>query len=355
MNIDPAALGHNKPLAFGLPAAWYHSSETYEQERHRVFAREWLWIGRESQLKSPGDYVASEIAGYRVFAIRDREGTLRAFHNVCRHRASTVVEKDEGHCDVLRCRYHGWVYDTAGNLRRTPNFGEAADFRKEDYGLHRISIAVWRGMLFVNLDADAGPLEAGLGDLVRETSAYPIEDYRFVHQEVFDMNCNWKTYTDNFVEGYHVPGIHPPFAAVIDFERFTTEGRNRTVIMQAPQKDGSFYGGLWLWRYPNTTLSVFPGGMSMSRIIPLGTRRTRLVYNFFFADDSPAAAAKNRDTIERNCQVVREDFGICETSQGNLESGIFDRGPLSPRHEEGVRHFHDLLRESLAQGPGAGG
>ena len=172
-----------------------------------------------------------------------------------------------------------------GNLRRTPNFGEAADFRKEDYGLHRISIAVWRGMLFVNLDPDAGPLEAGLGDLVRETSAYPIEDYRFVHQEVFDMNCNWKTYTDNFVEGYHVPGIHPPFAAVIDFERFTTEGRNRTVIMQAPQKDGSFYGGLWLWRYPNTTLSVFPGGMNMSRIIPLGARRTRLVYNFFFADD----------------------------------------------------------------------
>ena len=211
-----------------------------------------------------------------------------------------------------------------------------------------IAVAVWRGLLFVNLDPDAGPLQDGLGDLVREASAYPIEDYRFVHQEVFDMNCNWKTYTDNFVEGYHVPGIHPPFAAVIDFDSFTTEGRNRTVIMQAPQKDGSFYGGLWLWRYPNTTLSIFPGGMNMSRIIPLGTRRTRLVYNFFFGDDLPAAAAKNRDTIERNCQVVREDFGICESYQGNLEAGIFDRGPLSPRHEEGVRHFHDLLRESLA-------
>ena len=127
MNADPAAVGHNKPLAFGLPADWYHAPDIYERERRKVFAREWQWIGRESQLKSPGDYVAAEIAGYRVFAIRDRDGVLRAFHNVCRHRAATVVEKDEGHCDVLRCRYHGWVYDTAGNLRRTPNFGEAAD------------------------------------------------------------------------------------------------------------------------------------------------------------------------------------------------------------------------------------
>jgi choline monooxygenase len=347
MNADPAAVGHNKPLAFGLPADWYHAAEIYEQERRKVFAREWQWIGRESQLKSPGDYVAAEIAGYRVFAIRDRDGVLRAFHNVCRHRASVIVEKDEGHCDVLRCRYHGWVYDTAGNLRKTPYFGEAADFRKEDYGLLPISVAVWRGLLFVNLDPAAGPLEEGLGDLVRETAPYPIEDYRFVHQEVFDMKCNWKTYTDNFVEGYHVPGIHPPFAAVIDFDRFTTEGRNRTVIMQAPQKNGSFYGGVWLWRYPNTTLSVFPEGMNMSRILPGGPDRTRLIYNFFFADDSEAAMARQRDTIARNCQVVREDFGICETSQGNLEAGIFQRGPLSPRHEEGVRHFHDLLRQSL--------
>jgi choline monooxygenase len=169
-----------------------------------------------------------------------------------------------------------------------------------------------------------------------------------VHQEVFDMNCNWKTYTDNFVEGYHIPGIHPAFHAVIDFDKFTAEGRNRTVIMMAPQRDGSFYGGTWLWRYPNMTLSVFPDGMNISRIMPLGPGRTRQIYNFLFRDISPAAAAKNRDTIERNCAVIREDFGICETAQANLEGGVYERGPLSPRQEDGVRYFHELLQQSLA-------
>ncbi|MGH6931349.1 MAG: SRPBCC family protein [Dongiaceae bacterium] len=163
------------------------------------------------------------------------------------------------------------------------------------------------------------------------------------------MNCNWKAYTNNFVEGYHVPGIHPSFAPVIAFDRFVTVGRNRTVIMRAPRKDGSFYGGVWLWRYPNTTMSFFPVGMNMSRIMPVGRNRTRLVdnFNFFFRDTSPAAVARNNDTIARNCGVVREDFGICEDSQGNLEAGRFDRGPLSPRHEDGVRHFHELVRAAL--------
>jgi choline monooxygenase len=94
-------------------------------------------------------------------------------------------------------------------------------------------------------------------------------------------------------------------------------------------------------------MSFFPEGMNMSRIMPLDRNRTRLVYNFFFQDDSPAAMARNNVTIARNCGVVREDFGICEVSQGNLAAGLFDRGPLSPRHEDGVRHFHDLVRGSL--------
>ncbi|MGH6962050.1 MAG: aromatic ring-hydroxylating oxygenase subunit alpha [Dongiaceae bacterium] len=342
MNIQ-----HKSGLAFTIPAAWYHQTEIYERERQQVFRREWIWLGRAGQLRNPGDYLAVDIAGWHVFVICDRDGGLRGFHNVCRHRAGPLVEDGAGHCDLLRCRYHGWIYDTSGKLRRTPDFGESPEFDKAQYSQFPIRVAIWRGFVFVNLDPAAGPLEAGLGDLVKETGAFPIEDFSYVHEESFDMNCNWKTYTDNFVEGYHIPGIHPAFHAVIDFERFTAEGRNRTVIMAAPQKDGSFYGGTWLWRYPNMTLSVFPDGMNISRIMPLGPGRMRQTYNFLFRDVSPAVAAKNRDTIARNCEVIRQDFGICETAQANLEAGVYECGPLSPRHEDGVRHFHDLLRQSL--------
>jgi len=337
----------NNALAFTLPAVWYHQPEIYERERQSVFRREWIWLGREDQLRAPGDYVAIEFAGWRLFAIRDRGGELRAFHNLCRHRGAPILPDGPGRCDVLRCGYHGWTYDTSGRLRATPHFGAAADFDRKDYGLHPIRVATWRGFVFVNLADDPPPLEEGLGDLAREAAPYPIEDYRFVYEETFEMACNWKVYTDNYVEGYHIPGIHPAFNAVIEFDKFSTEGRNRTVVMQAPQKDGAFYGGTWLWRYPNMTLSTFPGGMNISRIVPLGPRRVRQYYNFLFADTSPDAMTRHRRTIEQTCDVIRQDFAICEGTQANLEAGIFDRGPLSPRHEQGVRYYHDLLRGAL--------
>ncbi len=334
-------------LAFTLPASWYHAREIYARERHTVFGREWLWIGHVSDLARAGDTIATEIAGWRVFVIRDRAGGLKGFHNVCRHRAGPIVEDGAGHCDVLRCRYHGWVYDTDGRLRATPDFGEAPGFARSRYGLHPIRVETWRGLVFVNLDAAAPPLADGLGDLVTESAPYPVERFARVREVRFDIACNWKTYTDNFVEGYHIPGIHAGLNAAIDFKRFTAEGRNRIVRMAAPQRDGSIYGGVWLWAYPNMTLSVFPEGMNTSRIVPVDEKRTRLVYNFFFRDAAPERAAANDRTIEINCGIVREDFGICETAQGNLESGIYDRGPLSPRQEEGVRYFHALLRRSL--------
>lgn len=349
MNMVPGKTGGDTTgVAFTIPARWYHDPEIWARERARVFGREWLLVGHQGQVENPGDYVAGEIAGWRFFVIRGRDGGLKGFHNVCSHRAGPLLDDGAGHCDVLRCRYHRWVYDSDGRLKATPDFGEAPGFDRADYGLKPIKVAEWRGLIFANLDPDAGPVEAGLGALVDMVAPYPIEDYRSVRQVTFDIACNWKTYTDNFVEGYHIPGIHPGLNAAIDFKGFAVENRPRIVIMSAPQRDGSIYEGVWLWRYPNTTLSVFSGGMNTSSIIALDRGHTRLIYNFYFADP---AAPENERIIETNCQIVREDFGICEIAQGNLEAGIYDRGPLSPRQESGVRHFHEMLECSLGEAP----
>src|SRR5262249_19548106 len=154
-------------------------------------------------------------------------------------------------------------------------------------------------------------------------------------------------YTDNYVEGYHIPGIHPAFNAVIDFDRFATEGRNRTVIMQAPQKDGAVYSGTWLWRYPNMTLSTFPGGMNISRIVPLGPRPVRSSYHSLLPAIPPEAMESHRPTVAWPSNVTREVFAIWEGPQANREAGVFARGPPTPRHEDGVRYYHALLREAL--------
>jgi choline monooxygenase len=344
MNI---ALTH--PARLTLPADWYHRPDIFERERQAVFAREWQLVGGIGQVKVPGDYIATEIVGWRFFVIRDREGELRAFHNVCRHRAGHFLDDGTGHCDVLRCKYHSWVYDTQGRLRATPAFGEAPWFDKADYPLRPIRVDSWRGLVFVNLDLEARPLADCLGDLPELGAPYAIEDFTCLKEVQFDIACNWKTYTDNFVEGYHIPSIHPWLNSKIDFAGFETYPRENIVVMRAPQREGSIYGGIWLWAYPNMTLSVYPHGMNTSRILPVDRGRSRLIYHFYFRDTDPALEAERVQTIEANCSIVREDFGICEIAQHNLESGAYDRGPLSPKQEEGVRYFHDRLRLSLGE------
>src|SRR5262249_7095349 len=160
-------------------------------------------------------------------------------------------------------------------------------FDKSDYPLHPIQVGEWRGLVFVNLDPAAEPLAAWLGDLPELTASFPIEDFACLKHVEFEIACNWETYTDNFVEGYLIPTIHHWLKAKIDFSRFGAYARRNVVVMKAPQREGSIYGGMWLWAYPNMTLSVFPDGMNASRIMPLDRDRSRLVYHFYFRDTEP--------------------------------------------------------------------
>jgi choline monooxygenase len=335
-----------RPLLESLAPSWYVDPALYQRERTEIFARTWQLLGPIDPVSAPGGYLATTIAGWNLVVLRDRDGVLRGFHNVCRHRGAPLLETGEGHCDVLRCRYHGWVYDGQGRLRKAPHFGDDPGFRIEDYPLTPIRVATWRGLLWASIAAVGPGLEESLASLADEVADQPLERYRFVRSVRFEMASNWKTYTDNFVEGYHVPGIHPSFDAAIDFSRFETVALDGVVRMTAPQKSGSIYNGKWLWGWPNWTLSTFTGGMNTSRIVPLGVDRTALVYHFYFAADVDPV---ERDrVIETNCSIVREDFGICEQTQLNLASGAYAPGPLSPRHERGVHYFHQRLRATLA-------
>ncbi len=331
-----------------LAGRYYVEPQLYEAERQAIFRRCWQMLGPVSQVAAPGQYLAVEIAGWKVFVIRGRDGALRAFHNVCRHRGARLFEEGSGECAVLRCPYHHWTYDEGGNLRSAPQFGDDPGFRIEDWPLEPVAVDTWRGLLFVAIAPETSLIEQ-LGDLPAELADDPIETFQPAADRRFVMRSNWKTYTDNFVEGYHIPGIHPSFLKVIEFNAFLTEARRGMVRMSAPQKDGSIYGGKWLWMWPNWTLSIFPGGMNTSRIAPLGIDSTELFYHFYFNDTSPATEASRERTIAINSDIVREDFGICEHTQRNYASGAYRPGPLSPRHEQGVSYFQGAVLKALAE------
>jgi choline monooxygenase len=280
--------------------------------------------------------------------VRGRDGGLRAFHNVCRHRAGPLVWDGASRSPLLRCKYHGWLYDLDGRLERTPDFGEAEGFDPARFSLFPVRVESWRGFVFVNLDAAAPPLAEGLGRLPREAEGLRFEGWRLHGRVAHELRCNWKTYVENYLEGYHVPYLHPALHREVDVKGYRVEAAERVVTHHVPLRPSvtePVYEGLWAWLAPNVAFNVYGSGMSVERMLPLGPGRMRLEYLFFFDE---AGEAEGREAVLAMCQrVTEEDARICEAVQRNLESGVYARGRLSPRHENGVFYFQRLLREAL--------
>ena len=329
-----------------LDARHYTCPDVYRADVQRIFSRTWQFMGPAEKLKRRGDYLAAEVAGQKIFVMMTKDGP-RAFRNVCRHRGARLLPEGTGRCTTIRCPYHQWVWGEDGALLNVPWWGDDPDFDTAEWALDQVSWRIWRGLLFVAIAPECS-LEDQLGDLIGQIADESIERYGWVHQERLIFEANWKIYTDNFVEGYHIPGIHPAFHQAIDFERFETVALDGMVRMTVPPREGLFYRGTWLWMWPNWTLSLFDGGMNTSRINPLAVDQTELIYDFYFADCAPETAAARQRTIDENLAVIREDFEICIETQKNYQSGGYRPGPLSPRHEQGVAYFQRKLRQSAS-------
>ena len=343
MTLDAGSLRS----ATTLPAAMYHEPGPYERERRAIFATEWQLAGFRPHLREPGDYVTHDVAGWRVFVIVGPDGALRAFHNVCRHRAGPLVTDATGRCANLVCRYHGWSYDFDGALLSARDFGDAADFDPADYGLLPVRVEEWRGFVFVNLDPGGRSLHDELGPLFAECADLPVDALTYSHRVVHELGVNWKTYTDNYSEGYHIPLVHPELNRELFAKLYEVRVHDHYCVHSAPARDGAINAGKWLWRYPNLALNLYPGGMTVERFVPTGPRSTQIVYDYFFADASPNSASANADVVRISGDIIDEDRRICEAVQRNLEAGVYDTGRLSPRHENGVFAFQQWVRDSL--------
>jgi choline monooxygenase len=329
-----------------LDPSLYVREDIWQQERRRIFAQTWQFMGPAAAVARAGDYLAIDIAGTPVFAIRGRDGTLRGFRNVCRHRGAKLLPDGAGQCGLVVCPYHKWSYADTGRLVQAPWYGRDPAIVPEDWPLHPVHLAEWRGLLFAALDPEGSLLDQ-LGDLPGELSDEPMESYTATDSATVSFEANWKVYTDNFVEGYHIPGTHPSFYAAIDFDAFETTAHRGYVRMTAPPKEGLFYRGKWLWMWPNWTLSLFDGGMNVSRINPVGAHRTDQHYHFFFTDTSEAAAPARARSVQGTLAVVREDTQVCSETHRNYMAGAYEAGPLSGRHEKGVQYFQTCVTRAL--------
>ena len=288
--------------------------------------------------------MCANVAGIDVFVIRSADGVLRGFLNQCRHRGAILLDAQQGCTHALRCPYHNWVYADTGALLRAPAFGP---IDVQQWPLHPIAVATWRGLVFAALDP-IHDLETQTAPLDAEFANDSLEKFRPYRSERLVFEANWKIYTDNFVEGYHIPGIHPAFFEAIDFAHFKTVVLDGLVKMTAPVIAELFYEGRWYGMWPNWTLSLFGGGFSTSRINPLSSSRTELIHDFYFSD-SPENTTEHRDqTIALNLDVIREDFSICADVHATYTSGTYEPGPLSSVHESGVDYFQRRYLDVLS-------
>ena len=356
-SYDPAV---ELPYASTIPASWYIDPRVHDAERQTVFSRSWQVAARLGQVGEPGQFATCELpAGEPFVAVRGHDGVLRGFFNVCRHHAAAVVTQPQGTAQVLRCPYHGWTYALDGSLKGTPDFTGVCGFDRAANALPLIDTRAWEHWVMARLDARAPALEDFLGtDLIARVHAIGLQRFHWLERRRYVLDCNWKVFVDNYLDGgYHVPHLHKGLDSVLDYQQYTIENGERFCVQSSPlvvegaePATGAVRSGeraWYLWIYPNFMINVYGDAMDTNLVVPLGVDRTEVLFDFYFAELSDAAATRNRASIEVSDRIQREDQDICASVQRGLRSRAYRAGRLSVRREAGEHLFHRLLSHDL--------
>jgi choline monooxygenase len=356
-------------VARTLPGAWYADPDHHRREFERVFRRAWVGVGSDHDVAQPGSAMATTVAGVPVVVVRDTDGTLRAFLNVCRHRGAPLVEGCV-RARALACPYHGWVYRLDGALARASGVGEPPEFDPDAFGLVPVRVTTFARSVLVNLDPDApdfdpGPLAAGL-------VPYALDSLQFARRDRYECRFNWKVLLENYSENYHTPFVHAqlpvagyeyptecdgPLAFAWDRPLAPRDPSEQALLDFGPRDPGwaavathpaaeSFYNGAYVTIWPNTMLSMFAGFAATFRLTPLSPTTTLVERDYLWAADVDDAR-RARD-YEATAAVVRQDLEICEALQRTYDGGCSADGVLSTEHERAVEHMHGLLKAALA-------
>jgi len=351
----------NIERAATVPARVYNDPVFLELERERIFARSWQLVGRVDDVREHGQFFTAQVGNDPIVILRDGD-TLRGFYNVCLHRAGPVASGC-GKRNTLQCRYHGWTYALDGTLKRAPEMEGVQRFSPDEMHLVPVQVATWGPLVLVNVDGKAPPLLDVLEDLPARLAPFHCESMQWVMRKEWEIACNWKIYVDNYLEGYHVPVVHPGLHKELDYDNYVVEPRRYFSIQHAPLRPVEGSGAerrydpsaatvpeaVYAWLFPNMMLNVYLGQMQTNVVIPLGHDRCKVVFEWY-AEDPPANAASDPSwtkLLAFSDEIQDEDIAICEIVQRNLRSRVYDRGRYSAKRENGVHHFHSLLHEFL--------
>jgi choline monooxygenase len=336
-----------------LPAAFYRDEGIFDRIRERVFARSWQLVDGAERLARPGSVLPFTFLAPAVdeplLLTKDVDGTTRVLSNVCTHRGNLLCTEACA-AQTLRCRYHGRRFTLDGRFLSMPEFEEVKDFPSPADDLPRMNLERFGPLSFAAIDP-AFPFADLLAPVKARIASLPLD--RLEHDPAgsrsFEIHANWALYCDNYLEGFHVPFVHPALAKAIDYSSYRTElfAWSSVQVAQAANAreafDASSVAAYYFFLFPNTMLNFYPWGLSLNVVVPLAVDRTRIVYRTWVMD----ASRRQQGAGGALDDVEHEDDGIVEQVQRGIRSRLYDRGRYSPAREQGVHHFHRLLTRLL--------
>ncbi len=350
--------------SLSLRSEAYTEARWAEADLEAIFARTWQWVCHVEKLAEPGNYVSVTIAGMPVAVVRDRDGNLRAFYNVCKHRAHELLS-GSGTTAGIVCPYHAWVYGLDGQLRGARRADRMETFDKDGICLEPVQVEIFCGFVYVNLDAAAQPLQEQAADLATEIEYWAPDVAQLTHARrlTYDVQSNWKNVIDNFLECYHCHIAHKEFVDLVDMDTYEvrTHGIWSSHFAEAGKHENAAYDvsgatvtqhAVW-WLWPNTCLLRYPGrpNFMVFQVIPAGHDRTLETWDFFLEttelNDAEVQPVRYIDEV-----LQQQDISLVESVQRGMRTPAFTQGRIvydpagSGLSEHGVHHFHGLVLDA---------
>ena len=354
--------------AMTLAGRFYTSSEIFEEEQESIFCRQWICAGREERILQPGDYFVRAVGTESVIVVRGRDGAVRAFYNVCRHRGTRLCEESVGHFkNAIRCPYHAWVFGLDGRLLAAPSMEEREGFATNDYPLHPVSLALWEGFIFLSLAALPEPFETSHAPLLAKFHAYNLPTLRMARRIDYDVRANWKLMFENYSECFHCSPVHPTLVKLSpaasgandliegaflggymevkpEYDSLTLSGKVCAIPVGnlcAEDHRRVYYYSI----YPNMLLSLHPDYVMVHTLWPESPDRTRIECEWLFHPDAALQPNFNPDDgVNFWNRTNREDWHVCELSQLGVSSRAYTPGPYSPRESISAAFDREYLR-----------
>lgn len=344
-----------------LTSAFYKSEEIYKRSLDLIFARSWQWLDTDSGLSEPGSLKPVTILpgslNEPVLLSRDEQGKLSCLSNVCTHRGARLIDRA---CTEksLRCRYHGRRFSLCGTFQSAPGFEEAPDFPQERDNLPELSLGRWQNILFSGVEP-AFPFAELVEDMERRLAFLPLDEFRF-RQDLsrdYTIDAHWALYVDNYLEGLHIPFVHPNLAVMLDLKSYRTELQKYSNLQvgiatkeedtfQLPESSPDFgqkIGAYYYWLFPNLMLNFYPWGLSVNIVSPQSHQRTKVRYLTYVWREEHMGGYSPDDIA----QTESEDQDVVQLVQAGMQSRHYHSGRYSPTWERGVQHFHQLVHQFM--------